>query len=121
MRARNVFAALLSILLSAGWLLAAGKAIVGSWDCVSTTPGGGETKWTLTVKEQGGKLTGTAGSEHGGEIPLTDPKLEKDTFTFKVVMDSETYEVQVKISGRRLDGYWKGGGESGSVRGAKKI
>lgn len=119
MQRAGIFVALLSILVCAGWLAAAETSIGGSWDCVSTTPGGGEMKWTLTIKEEGGKLVGTAGSEEG-DIPLNDVKFDKNTLTFKVVLNSETYEVQLKVSGTTLDGSWKGGGETGSIKGNKK-
>lgn len=112
--------ALACLLLIAACVTAADKPIVGSWDCVSSTPGGGETRFTLTVKEQDGKLIGTAGSDQG-EIPLTDPKFENDTFSFRVVMNSETYDVNVKVAGDKLDGAWKGGGETGAIKGNKKV
>ena len=113
--------ALLSVLASACLLIAGDKPIIGSWDCVSTAPGGaGEVKWTLTVREENGKIFGTAVSPEG-EIPLTDPKYQNGAFTFKVIMASETYEVEVRVSGDRLDGSWKGGGESGAVKGSKKV
>ncbi len=77
-------------------------------------------KWTLTLRESEGKLVGTAGSEEG-EIPINDATFENGTLTFKVVMDSETYTVEVRVAGDRLDGSWKGGGESGAIRGARKV
>lgn len=115
----RLFLVLGFVLASAGWVAAAERPIVGRWDCVATMPGGGETKWTLTVQEQDGKLTGTAGSEEG-DLPITDPKYENDTFSFKVVIDSDTYEVQVRVTGARFEGSWKGGGQTGSLKGVKK-
>ncbi len=118
---RTILIVLAGAILSAltAPLVAADKPIVGSWECTTMAPNGVEMKFTLTVKEEGGKLTGTAGSDEG-EMPLTDPKYEDDTFTFKVTMDSETYDVRLKVSGSTLDGTWKGGGESGSIKGTKK-
>ncbi len=120
MNGRIFSLALVCLLLIPVWVSAADKPIVGSWDCVSSTPGGGEMRFTLTVKEQDGKLIGTAGSDQG-EIPITDPKFENGTFSFKVVMDSETYDVNVKVAGDKLDGAWKGGGETGAIKGNKKV
>jgi hypothetical protein len=110
---------MLSLSLAALVLVAADKP-VGSWDCTSSTPnGGGEHQWTLTVKEVDGKLAGTAGSEDG-EIQLEELKYEDGTLSFKVSLESGTYEVTLKIDGDKLDGNWKGGGETGTVKGVKK-
>lgn len=112
--------ALLALVLGSGWLMAAGKPIVGSWDCVATPPDGNETHFTIKVKEDGGKLIATATFAEGGEIQLTDPKFEKGTFSFKATIESGTYEVQLKLAGDKLDGTFKGADASGSIKGARK-
>lgn len=111
--------ALAGICLSVVFLIAASKP-VGSWECTSTTPTGGEMKWTLTLKEVGGKLVGSAGSDDGGEISIEDAKYDNGTLTFKVPFEGCTYEVTLRIEGDKLDGSWKGGGENGIVKGTKK-
>ncbi len=119
MTGKNACFAALSLLLAAVVLAAGGKP-VGSWDCTSSTPnGGGEHQWTLTVKEVDGKLAGTAGGE-SGDVSLEEVKYEGGTLTFKVSIESGTYEVILKIDGDKLDGNWKGGGETGTVKGVKK-
>lgn len=118
MTGKNARFAALSLLLTA-LLLAAGSNPVGSWDCTSSTPNGDEHKWTLTVKEADGKLVGTAGSEEG-EVPIEEVKYADDTLTFKVSIESGTYEVTLKIDGDKMDGNWTGGGQSGTVKGVKK-
>lgn len=119
MTGKNFRLAAISLLLAALVLLAGGKPL-GSWDCTSSTPNsGGEYHWTLTVKEVDGKLVGTAGGE-ADEIPIDDLKYEDGTLTFKVSLDSGTYEVNLKIDGDKIDGNWKGGGETGTVKGVKK-
>ena len=118
MTRKHVSFALLGVLLSAAFLFAADKP-VGSWDCTSTTPSGADLKWTLTVKEVDGKLVGTAGSDDGA-IDIEDAKFENDTLSFKVNHDSGSYEVILKVDGDKLDGNWKGGGDSGTIKGAKK-
>lgn len=116
---RISFAVLMAcFLLGVVPLAAADKPIVGSWDCAATT-GEGEIKVVLTVKEQGGKLTGVLSME-GDDRDLIDPKFENDVFTFRILLDSVPYDVQVKVAGSKLDGSWKGGGESGQIRGSKK-
>jgi hypothetical protein len=119
MNRRLFFLALAPVLVGAG-RLAAEQSIVGSWDCVSTTPTGVETKWTLTVKEKDGKLTGTAGSDEG-DMPISEAKLENDIFSFKVFVNSEPYVVKIKVDGAKFQGTWEGGGETGSIKGAKRI
>jgi hypothetical protein len=120
MNRRLFFLAFAPVLVGAGWLAAAEQTIVGNWDCISTTPTGSDMKWSLTVKEQNGKLTGTAGSDEG-EMPIAEAKMENGTFTFKVFLDSEPYEVSIKVTGGKFEGTWKGGGETGAIRGNKKI
>jgi hypothetical protein len=114
----NISVGALCILLAAAFLMAAAKPL-GTWECSASTPSGDERKWTLTVKELDGKLVGTAGGE-GAEVPIEDAKFENDTLTFKVTLDTGAYEVTLKIDGDKLDGSWKGGGESGTVKGSKK-
>jgi hypothetical protein len=92
---------------------------VGNWDCVSSAPGGGEIKWTLTVKEVDGKLACTLATEDG-EIPLDDVKYENNVLTFKVNRGEGTYDVTLKFEGDKLDGTWKGNGETGAIKGSKR-
>ena len=68
----NTLSVLVPVLLicSAVALRADNAAAIGTWDCVSETPDGDQLKWTLTVKEDNGKLTGVA----GGELPATRRK-----------------------------------------------
>ena len=52
----------LALLLAPLALVAAGAAgpgIAGAWDCVATHANGGETQWSLTIKEDAGKLSAT--------------------------------------------------------------
>jgi hypothetical protein len=114
----NISIGALSVLLGAAFLFAAVKPL-GTWECTSSTPGGDERKWTLTVQEVGGKLAGAVGGEEG-DIPIEDATFENDTLTFKVTLDTGTYQVTLKIDGDKLDGSWKGGGISGTVKGFKK-
>jgi hypothetical protein len=119
MNRRLFFLALAPVLVSVGWLAAAEPPIIGSWDCTSTTPMGTDMKWTLTVKEQDGKLTGTAGSDEG-DMPISEAKLEGGEFSFKVLVDSESYSVRIKVEGAKFQGTWTGGGETGAITGVKK-
>lgn len=107
------------ILVAALALVAAEKAVIGSWQCVSDSPDGEQYSWKVTVKEEGGKLTGTI-SGAPGEYPMVDPRFENDTFTFKVQIEGQTYTVEAKISGDKLEGVWKGGASQGVIKGTRQ-
>jgi hypothetical protein len=111
---------LLLLLVGAAVAVAADKP-VGNWDCVALTPNGGEMKFTLNLKEQDGKLVGTAQSDTG-EIAVEDAKFENGTLSFKVTLDSGSYIVTLKVDHDKLDGNWKAesGGDTGEIRGVKK-
>ncbi len=106
-------------LFGAGALLAAEKAIVGTWQLTTESPGGDQMSLTLVVKEEGGKLSGIL-SGSIGEFPLVNPKMEGDTFTCEVSINEQTYSVQGKVSGKKLEGGWKGGGAEGAIKGTKE-
>ncbi len=115
---KNLGIALVCLLLLAVVALAA-DAPVGDWSCTSTAPGGGEINWTLSLKEVDGKLVGTAAGDEG-QIAIDDAKFEDDTLTFSVSLDSGTYDITLKPHGDKIEGSWKGGGETGAIKGTKK-
>lgn len=98
--------------------LAAAKSIVGTWDCVTNTADG-EMKWVLVVKEEGGKLSGTATGDRGA-LDLIDPRLDGDVFSFKADVDGVTYTVKLRLSGDRISGTWSGNGDSGPMSGVRR-
>ncbi len=115
----RILVLLLTLVFVAGgvFAVAAANPVVGVWQIVSS--GAEDTNWTLTVREERGKLTGTlAGGV--GEFGLVDPKVEGDRFTFKVNVNENTYVVETKISGNRLAGTYKGPDTSGSVKGTRQ-
>jgi len=77
------------------------------------------TAWTLAVKEDGGKLSG---SLIGAVITLelVDPKLDGQTFTFKIIINDQPYQVETTIDGKRLEGKFEGPEASGTVKGARQ-
>ncbi|MGE5644559.1 MAG: hypothetical protein ACM336_02085 [Acidobacteriota bacterium] len=115
----NVWVAIVGLMLCAAFLAAAG-APLGRWECISSAPGGGEVRWTLNVKEIDGKLVCTAGTEDG-EVAVDDLKYENNVLTFKVPRADGAYDVTVKFNGDKLDGTWKGNGETGAIKGARKV
>ncbi len=107
----------LVVVVGCALAVAAANPVIGVWQVVSS--GAEDMNWTLTVREEGGKLTGTlAGGV--GEFGLVDPKVEGDSFTFKVVVNESTYAVQTKVSGNKLAGTFKGPDMSGSLKGTRQ-
>jgi hypothetical protein len=107
----------LALLMCCVSVRAAENPVVGTWRVVSFGAEG--MTWTLTVKEQGGKLSGTlAGSL--GEFPLMDPKLDGDKFSFKISMDEKIYTAEGKISGKSMEGSYKGPDDEGTFKGEKQ-
>jgi hypothetical protein len=105
--------------MGALWLAAEDKPVVGTWQVTSDSPDGELVRWTLTVKEESGKLAGSI-SASMGQFNLVDPKFEGSTFSFKVMVSEQTYAIETKVSGSTLEGSWKGGGGQGFVKGTKQ-
>ena len=110
-------AAILAVIL-AGALTAASVA-AGVWDCTAITPDGEALKFTLTIQEEGGRIAGTIGDARGS-TKIVDPKLEDSKLIFKTDYDGATYTLELKISGDKLEGTYKGETASGQVKGARK-
>jgi uncharacterized cupredoxin-like copper-binding protein len=110
-------AAILAVIL-AGALSAAGVA-AGAWDCAAMTPDGAALKFTLTIQEEGGRIAGTIGDARE-TTKIVDPKIEDSKLIFKTDYDGATYTLELKISGDKLEGTYKGDGASGQVKGARK-
>ena len=97
--------------------VAANNPAVGTWKLVSSN--GEEYQWTMTVKEEDGKLSGTLAGDPG-EFPLVDPKVDGDKFTFKVTVGDNEYTVETKITGDKLEGTYKGADSQGTVKATKQ-
>jgi hypothetical protein len=93
-------------------------AAVGTWDVVSTDDAGQSMNWTLTVKDDGGKLSGTLSGD-AGELPIVDAKLDGNSFTFKVVVNEATYTTEGTIDGNKFEGKYKGAEGGGTLKGTK--
>jgi len=97
---------------------AAENPVVGTWDCVGTDDQGQSSNWTLVVKEEGGKLGGTLSGDPG-EFTLVDAKLDGNSFTFKVIVNEETYTVDAKVDGNKVEGKYKGPEAGGTIKGTR--
>ena len=117
-------AIILSIILSIGlaayaW---ADNPMIGKWNCASVDEKGMKLSWTMVVKQDGGHLSATLSAGDGTELPLIDPKLEGDTFAFKISINpEETVSVSVKVDGKKFAGGFSGKQSGkGSFEGAKE-
>jgi len=97
---------------------AAKNSVVGTWDVVATDDAGQASNWTMVVKDEGGKLTGTLTGDPG-EFTITDAKLSGSTFTFTVVVNESSYSVQTTVNGNKIEGKYQGADASGTVKATK--
>jgi hypothetical protein len=118
MTATNLTRAAILALILAGALTAASVA-AGAWDCAAMTPDGEALKFTLKIQEEGGRIAGTI-EDARGSMKIADPKLEDSKLIFKVDYNGAAYTLELKISGDKLEGTYKGEPASGQVKGARK-
>jgi hypothetical protein len=93
-------------------------AVLGTWDAVTTDDAGQTANWTLVVKDDGGKLAGTLSGDPG-EFPISDVKVDGNSFSFKVVVNEATYSIETTIDGNKFDGKFKGPEAAGTLKGTK--
>ena len=99
---------------------AADNPIVGKWDCVSKDVSGQEMHWTLVVADTGGKLSGSLIGDQD-EIPLLNPELEGDTFTFKIDVNPNCLvEAKLKVTGKKFEGTFGCAEANGTLKGTKQ-
>ncbi len=93
--------------------------VVGKWDLTATDSEGNVSSWVLAVEEKEGTLSGSlTGTE--GTFELVDPRLDGRTFTFKVMVNGQTYLAETRINGKRLEGKYKGPDVSGTLKADKQ-
>ena len=118
MTASDLIRAAILVLILAGGLTAASVA-AGVWDCTAITPDGEALKFTLKVQEEVGRIAGTM-EDARGSTPIVDPKLADSKLIFKVDYNGATYTLELKISGDKLEGTYKGEPASGQFKGARR-
>ena len=111
------FAALICLLACVPGF-AAGSAISGTWNLTADTADG-EMRWTMVVKDDGGKLSGTASASQG-DYTMEDPRLDGNEFSFKITFDGAVYRVSMVIDGSRVVGKWSGPSDGGKISGTKR-
>ncbi len=102
---------------------AAGNPALGQWECVATPADANEPpiNFSLNVKETGGKLSVVFVATDSGEtLPVIDPKVDGNSFTFTVNVEDVPYTVELKIDAGKLTGKYSGENGSGAIAGSRK-
>jgi hypothetical protein len=93
------------------------KPLIGKWSMTSESSGD-PVKWTLTLKESEGKLTGSMDTGEG-EQPAKDLTYADGLLKFKAPYQDVDYDIELKAIEDKLNGTWSGGGDSGKTSGTK--
>jgi hypothetical protein len=107
------------LLLVAGLRLAFASP-TGNWKCVATSSTGEKLPITIVVKDDGGKLSGDLIMESGDRLPLVEPKADGNDFRFKININDQAYQVELKIDGGKISGKYSGPEASGTIEGEKQ-
>ena len=93
------------------------KSLIGKWDMTSESSGD-PVKWTLILKESGGKLAASLVTEDG-ETPAKDFSFANGVLKFKAPYEGAEYDIELKQAADKLDGTWSGEQDSGRTWGTK--
>lgn len=115
---RRILSLWVLAILSAAFCLAQDiAAFVGKWNMTSET-NDDPVHWTLVLKDANGTLVGFLTTDES-EQPAKDFKYDAGVITFKAPYNGQDYDLQLKLTGDKLDGTWSGGGDSGRTSGTK--
>ncbi len=93
------------------------NALVGKWNMTSDSDDGA-VEWTLTIKEDGGKLTALLATD-GPETPAKDLTFTDGVLKFVAPYKGADYDIELKVQADKLLGSWSGGGSDGKTSGTK--
>ncbi len=108
----------LTLLAAALWAQQDHSAVVGTWNMTSETSDG-DLNWVLVVKEADGKMTGTIKAPDATEEELKDFSFSDGNVHFQAPYQGAYYDIDLKLTGKKLDGKWSGDGNSGRTYGTK--
>jgi len=112
---------LLSLLLAAAWTLSAAD-LTGKWAGTFDMKEDGNAQAmsvVMIVKQEGNKLTGTAGVEED-QHPIQKGIVDGDTVTFEVDSGEAIYYLELKLDGDQLSGAAKAGPDGEKMKIALK-
>lgn len=93
---------LLFVAFAAGTLLAAD--VTGTWTGTFTPDDGQARPAYLVLKQEGDKLTGTAGPNENEQRPIQNGKVDNGNVTFEVASDEVVMKVVLKQDGNDMAG-----------------
>lgn len=93
------------------------STLIGKWSMASESDDG-TIAWTLTIKEEAGKLTGTLATD-GPETPAKNLTFTDGVLKFVAPYQGADYDIELKLQADKLVGTWSGGGNDGKTTGAK--
>ena len=76
----------------------------GRWSGTLTPPDGGQHPALLVLKQDGVKLTGTAGPDANEQIPIKNGKAENGSLTFEISKDDVIMRFTLKHDGDEIKG-----------------
>jgi hypothetical protein len=112
---------LLSLLLAAAWTLS-GADLTGKWSGTVDLKQDGEAQTIpvlMIVKQDGAKLTGTAGPEEE-QHPIQNGVVDGDKVTLEVDSGEAIYYLELKVDGDEISGLVKQGADGEKMKIAMK-
>lgn len=110
-------ALLLSLLFA---LSALAADVTGQWALAAKDPDGNVIKAVLTLKQDGGKLSGTIGVAEGG-VPLTDVEFKDNTLTCRLTYHDTPVKLSLKLDGDKMSGVFAtDSGDTGPVEAVRE-
>lgn len=110
-----IFRCVAAALLSAVVACAAESPAAGKWNCTNVSETGAESPWTLLVREDAGKLTGSL-TDGEAELALSEMKLGDGVLTFRFDLNGKPYAFEGKVESKRLEGKYSGEEAKGKLR-----
>jgi hypothetical protein len=94
----------------------------GAWKMISETPDGDAIDWSLTIKgRDGGTWTATSATPgQQNEMAAKDFTVTGDKIHFKTTYQEQDYDIDLTLSGDKLQGTWSGNGDSGKTSGTRR-
>ncbi len=95
--------------------------LAGKWKVVAKDPGGAEITADLSLKQEGGKLTGTMSSPEGA-APLESVEFKDNVLTYKLDYGGTPVSIKMTLDGDKLKGnYTTDGGDSGPIEAQRVV
>ena len=94
--------------------------VTGTWKWNYTTPNGQAVESTLTLKQDGDKLTGTLAGRRGGEAEIRNAG-EAEIKEGKVDGDEVSFQIMRERNGRMMTQKYKGKLEGDTIKGKVEV